>query len=390
VSLILLRNLVVGLLAAATLLWSLIYNLKSKLPEVGRGSVWSVGPTEMVVPILAVILLAASFHALVRFWTDRNFVGIIGSIVMVAIMFGYTFKAAYEANAMIREGARQEAANKNGGGDRKAKREQEINEEIRSLRLQLDRNDTPASIEAEINKYLQDPRTEGCKPGTLWNGPVTKQICPIVGDLRIKKVKAQRVEDLMAERQKIWSAITKIEESKGDVDPRTKYVEILRVLAMGTSDERDQLNDADVVIAVSAIWESLAAELAAMAGPSLVIFLLGGFTPLPSPSIREPLSEPEIQDAPASDVPVVLVNPVFRRWSHERLEWGTEFGEGATSLQEDFKQWCRQNDLPLTGRWAQQFSADLKAIGLIWTKPKTVVYQGARLKSVSRELKVVK
>lgn len=53
-----------------------------------------------------------------------------------------------------------------------------------------------SAIQAQIDRMLRDPATEGCPQGMPANGPVTRKICPQVDDLRAEKEIALRAEAL--------------------------------------------------------------------------------------------------------------------------------------------------------------------------------------------------
>lgn len=405
--LILFKKLLIFAVASSTTFWSLRLNLLSVGVGDGREGVASVDWSAMIGPAVAVVLLAIAAHYLVDCWHKGAFAGVVICTMICAFFFIYNFQAAFQSAVTTREGSRQAAAEKVSGSDRRSKREAEIDADLTKLRLQLDRGETAETIQAEIEREQTANgaiflRSRKCEPGFVASKDgLSELLCDRLGKLRTRLTIAQRVDRLIEERKGSWAETTKVEDAKGKVDPRTKYMQILKTEIWGTKEERDKLDPADVAIMWAALWEALAAELAAMIGPTLMIRALESFFGMAATRhiVQEKAALPDLAPPPPAK-PKARTRAVEKaqvpalstevQWLAARTFRSAEASPKASEVQADCKRWCEERGFELPKQWTARLKEHLIAAGFPpHSDGRNVRYPGLGLRPIGAKLTVV-
>jgi hypothetical protein len=198
---------------------------------------------------------------------------------------------------------------------------------IERVEKQLDQLGIPraaAIIQTEIDALLRTPGADDCE---IINGPVTRDVCPKVDQLRKERAVADRVADLEAElvaaRQKLQNAPVAALMS----DPQSATLS--RLMLFSEAEIRDAI--AFLIAAIVEIGSALGFTFMVLAGRAAPV------TSPPASPVPEPTAPPKMQ-MPVS-LPETPADTVAR-WTLARLDVLHEGRIQAECAYKDFKHWC--------------------------------------------------
>jgi hypothetical protein len=173
-------------------------------------------------------------------------------------------------------------------------------------------------IHAEIAGLLREPKAEGCAEGGIWNGPVTKVICPQVDKLRAELARAKARDGAQLELAPALERLTKASEAGGNVQASMGPIAMLLALL-------------GIRVGVADPWQMLASLfMIAIEGGAILVPMLVGAVGRVSRGVEvraEQVAQPPVQalgtPAPAAgagDMPLALPEGITDRTRRDILD----------------------------------------------------------------------
>lgn len=208
---IILTGILTGTMGISCLIPALSVNISAHLL---KGEPWHAGA------VFIVTVLLGSFVMIIRQIAKAHKASEIAFLCLIAGLACLSFNLKNAANSVTI--SREAFADPRKAQNEMIKRlENEANILTDILRGQRPRSS--AVIAAEISGKLLDPAAEGCT-GTAWNGPVTKEVCPIVANLRAEKAAAERFEKDQDRWREIQDQLNGLKGGAVSGDPQVENI----------------------------------------------------------------------------------------------------------------------------------------------------------------------